>query len=265
MRQSFWLYLLVLGAVALFLVPSVAAVLPVGATVTENGNQTAPPDAPGSQAAIAGNVSNIDLNAFSTTQAWQGYYGNVTGTIQLADGSDNVMYNWSDVSPRGQVYASTNSSINWLTIQCFNFTATGTQFNATGETPGGTNLKGMNLTQLQNEFGIQARDYDSVNNTFYLIGSSTDHPTFYTANLAFNGSACQTTRVYDNSGQGQQGNFSEVIQYDPQTTSVVWTAILNENAPGFDGNTHDFEMLVPENGHGTNTATTTYYFYLSIQ
>lgn len=270
MKQSFWLCFLALLVAALFILPGVFAVVqPSGATLTQISNQTMAPDAAGSQAAIAGNVTEMNLYGYTDTQAWQGYYGNVSGTIQLVDGSDNVLYNWSDANPLGQVYSSTNSTIHWLHVQCFNFTAKGTPGNITdtGETPGLTNKKGMNLTQLQNEFGIGANDFDSVNNTFYLLGNSSSsvHSTFYTANLEFNGSECQTSRIYDNSGTGVAGHFEEVIQYEPTTSSVIWTSILNRNLLGFDKKQHDFEMLVPENGHKTNTATTTYYFYVQLQ
>ena len=264
MKQSFWLCFLAIIVAALFLVPGVLALQPSGASVTQNSNQTMQPDVAGSQEAIAGNVTDMNLQGFTSTQAWQGYYGNVTGTIQLVDGTDNVLYNWSAASPRGQVYSSTNSSIAWSNVQCFNFTATGA-INPSGETAGGTNLKGMNLTQLHNEFGINSSDYDAVNATFSLVGSPTDHSTFYTANLQFDGNECQTTRVYDNTGQGVAGKFEEVIQYEPTTNSVIWTSLLNDDALGFDGKTHDFEMLVPENGHLTDTATTTYYFYVQLQ
>ncbi len=266
MKQSFWLCFLAVLASVLLVLPGVLALQPSGAGLNQISNETMQPDVAGSQQAIAGNVTLMDVSGYTVTQAWQGYYGNVTGTIQLVDGSDNVLYNWSDASPRGQVYSSTNSTVYWPNVQCFNFTATGTPgASDTGETPGATNLHGMNLTQLQTEFGIQARDNDSVDRTFSLVGSSGDHSTFYTANLAFNGSECQTTRVYDNTGTGAAGKFEEVIQYEPVSSSVIWTSLLNENALGFDNKTHDFEMLVPENGHGTDTATTTYYFYVELQ
>ena len=52
--------------------------------------------------------------------------------------------------------------------------------------------------------------------------------------------------------------------YEPTTYSVVFASLLNENVLGFDNNPHDFEMLVLENGHGTDTSPTTYYFYAAI-
>ncbi|HLD55637.1 MAG TPA: hypothetical protein VJB35_05240, partial [Candidatus Nanoarchaeia archaeon] len=100
----------------------VLAVIPSGGTITSISNSTAPLDVAQGVAAIAGNVTEINIVGFSTTQSWQGYFGNVSGTLQLADGSDNVMYNWSLASPEGEIYASVNNSINWVGTQCYNNT-----------------------------------------------------------------------------------------------------------------------------------------------
>ena len=41
--------------------------------------------------------------------------------------------------------------------------------------------------------------------------------------------------------------------------------ILDEDEPGFDDNPHDFQMIVLEDGHGTDTATDTYYFWVELE
>jgi hypothetical protein len=54
--------------------------------------------------------------------------------------------------------------------------------------------------------------------------------------------------------------------YEPISTSVIFVSILDEEGPlGFDAASHDFEMLVLEDGHGTDTLTTSYYFYVELQ
>ena len=218
---------------------------------------------PGQIEAMAGNITEIDMPGSSgTTQAWAGYYGNVSGTIQLADSSDNVMYNWSLLSPKGEIFASTNNSIVWNQIQCFNFTASGTYANEAGN-GGTTNLYGTNLSQLEFQYGIGPNDLDGINETFYLKGPNT-HNQFYVNYNQFDEGECSSTRIYDNSGTGTDNSFEEVLMYEPTTYSVVFASLLNENVLGFDNNPHDFEMLVLENGHGTDTSPTTYYFYAAI-
>ena len=255
----------VIGVLMILLATPIAlAIEPTGGSVTEVRSETAPADTPGTHDAISGNVSELTIYGYSTTQAWQGYFGNVSGTIQLADANDNVMYNWSLANPEGEVYASTNSSISWTNIQCFNFTATGTYEDESGN-GGTTNLNGTNLSILESMFNIASTDVDGVDETFSLIGAGT-HDLFYTANQQFSEGECRSTRVFDSTGQGVSNNFEEVLLYEPVSKSIIFAALLEEaSVLGFDGNDYDFEMLVLEDGHGTDTAVTTYYFFVELE
>ncbi len=262
--KRFWVILLVIGLV--FLVVNfnfVLAVRPSGATVDPLGNYTADQDPAASHAAVAGNVTELNIEGFTVTQSWQGYYGNVTGTIQLGSGDSSVMYNWSLTSPEGEIYASTNDSLEWANIQCFNFTATGT-YDDDSSQRGDTSYFGTNLTQLESTFNIGSDDVDGVNETFTLSGVDT-HNEFFTNNLQFSEGECMSTRIFSNAGVGEDDKFEEVLLYDPDTRSIVFTALLNEDEFGFDGARHDFEMLVLEDGHQTDTVATPYYFYLELQ
>jgi hypothetical protein len=254
--------IIILAFLVLFNVSFILAVEPFGANVTELNSERAPADSPSGVQAIAGNVTELNIFGFSTTQSWQGYFGNVSGTIQLADSNDNVLYNWSLASPQGEIYASTNSSINWGYIQCFNFTAQGTYQDDTANA-GATSLYGTNLTQLESSFNIAPDDVDGVDETFSLLG--TGHNTFYTNNLEFSEGECPNTRVFSDAGQGEDNKFEEVLLYEPTTRSIIFTSILNEDVLGFDNNSHDFQMLVLEDGHRTDTDTTTYYFYVELE
>src|SRR4030042_6405258 len=92
---------------------NVLAVEPFGASVNPaSPSMRAPEDtADNDPNAIAGNITSMDVTGFSVTQSWQGYFGNVTGVITLEDNSGNVMYNWSEASPEGEIYASTNDTL----------------------------------------------------------------------------------------------------------------------------------------------------------
>lgn len=251
------LFLLTLVVLFSFL-PIVLAVEPFGASVAAGTPQRAPADTAGNATAFAGNITALTISGYSTTQTWQGYFGNVTGTIQLANAADNVLYNWTLASPSGEIYGSTNSSISWLNIQCFNFSA-----NATGAagTAGTTNLAGVNLTVLESRFNINSDDVDGVNETFAFL----DHDQFYTANLQFAANECRSTRVYSNTGPVDQ-QFEEVLLYEPSTGSVVFASLIEENTVlGFNSGSNDFEMLVLEDGHGTDVAAITYYFFVEIE
>ena len=241
----------------------VNAVTPTGGSVTPGSPQTAPADTAGNNSAFAGNTTFLGVTAYSTTQTWQGYFGNVSGTIQLADASDNVIYNWTLAEPEGEVYASTNSSITWGNIQCFNFTANGTGGLGTA---GSTNLGGANLTVLESTFNIGSSDADGVNETFSFVPAGDGHDAFTTASLSFGAGECLSTKLF-NSGGGQASNqFEEVLLFEPATSSVVFTSLLEEGAlNGFNSQDNDFQMMVLEDGHNSDVSATPYFFFVEIE
>lgn len=247
----------------LFQISFVLAIQPFGANYTFINSTRAPADEAMSIEAQAGNVTEINIFGYSPTQSWQGYFGNITGTVQLADSSDNVMYNWTLASPQGEIYASTNDSINWVNVQCFNYTASATYTDESGN-GGATNLYGDNLATIETLFGIESDDVDGLNETFNLQGAGT-HETFYTNNLEFLEGQCMSTRLFSSAGVGEDDKFEEVLLYEPTTRSLIFTSIINEDVFGFDKRSHDFQMLVLENGHETDTDTTTYYFYVELE
>lgn len=241
----------------------VSSVVPFGANYTEVKSERAQADAPQSIPAQAGNVTELNIFGYSITQSWQGYFGDISGSIMLSDANDRAMYNWSLASPEGEVYASRGDSINWGGIQCFNFTATGTYDNDLLN-KGNTSLYGMNLSQIEFDYNINSEDVDGVDDTFNLIGAGT-HDLFYTNNLEFTEGECRSTRIYGDSGKGEINEFEEVMLYDSDTRSVVFTSLLEQDLGGFDSETHDFEMMVLEDGHETDTLITPYYFYVELQ
>jgi hypothetical protein len=236
-----------------FLSVTVLAVEPFGADVTNLTSSRMNASAADNTSALAGNITELEITGISITQSWQGYFGNVSGTIQLADSSDNVMYNWSLASPEGEIYASTNDSITWGTIKCLE-TELGTYFE---------NLEAM--------FGIASDDVDGVNETFSVAGTHENgfgltHDLFYTNNIDFTEGECASTHIFASNQNATDSTFQEVLLYEPTTLSVVFASILDEESPlGFDGRAHDFEMLVLENGHLIDTSTTTYYFWVELE
>lgn len=230
--------------------------LPNGATIDIKQSSTAQSDGTTSVAAIAGNVTEININGVTVTQSWQGYFGNITGGFVLSDASGNNLYNWSSVNANGEVYASKNSTITWTNIQCFNYTADGT-FNDDSSQKGANSLYGLNLTQLENNYNISFDDTDGINETFTL----NNHEEFYTNNLLFSSGECKNTKLLNASGSSI---FDVVLLYSPEAREVIFTSLLQDNTNGFDDALHDFEMIVLDDGHGTDTVSLDYYFYLEL-
>jgi hypothetical protein len=222
----------------------VMAVVPFGGTVTPGTSETAPADTADNEVALAGNVTELTITGFTTTQSWQGYFGNVSGTIQLADASDNVMYNWSLADPEGEVYATNATSVDWESIACFDLV---------------TNHESLELA-----YNIANDDMDGINETF---SDSNTHDLFYTNNVQFSAGDCPSTYIYGDTGAGVSTEFQEVLMTDQSAASqIIFASIIEESSViGFDNVDHDFEMLVLEDGHGTDTSTTTYYFYVELE
>ena len=97
-----------------------------------------------------------------------------------------------------------------------------------------------------------------VSNTF----NSKNHPSFYSGGISFSEDECDSINVYNNQGP-QTTNFFEVLLADG-ASNIVYTAILEIDTLGFDSETHDFQMIVGEDGHEGDVDTSDYYFYLEI-
>lgn len=209
------------------LIVAIALILAISMTASAN------PVASGSNSATGGSITSVD-HASATTQTynWAGYYGDVGGKLRL--GTDTAkMYEWETADIGGEVYASTNQSITWSSI-----------------------------------VGESGAHVDSI--LPYLSGKSDSATiTFNTSNSALNvgnvliaaGNA-SATHTFVN-GSSQSATFEEVILYDG--ANIVWTAIISPNSEGFEdaNTTHDYQMIVPEDGSGNSDATT-YFFYVEL-
>ncbi len=226
----------ILAVSLIFVLSSLVIAAPNGATVTNLSSTRASASDAGNNSAIAGNITELTISGISVTQSWQGYFGNVSGAIQLANSDDNVMYNWSLASPEGEIYASNASSVSWAGIQCYD--------------------EPNNMTFFESMFGISTADADGLNETFNL----NNHPEFFTNSKQFATGSCNSTKLYNSVGVG---TFDEVLLTDGP--SLVFASLLLNDANGFDNIPHDFEMMVLEDGHGLDTNPTTYFFWVELE
>jgi hypothetical protein len=131
-----------------------------------------------------------------------------------------------------------------------------------------TNYSAANWQTMDNYYGITVTDVDGINETFNL----TNHPIFQVGSRNF--SSCPTTYVFQND-QRQENNFVNVLLFDPTINDTGWiytTLIENKSIadserpalPCYDGQFCDFQILVNENGHGTDTVVTPYFFWVEL-
>jgi hypothetical protein len=203
--------------------------------------------------AYAGNVTELVVDSIIISRGWQGYFGNVTGTITLDDASNNTMYDWVLANPEGEIYASISQVSNWDAVAC--------------ATP-------YNISYIENDtyaFNTYAngslkadQDVDGIDETF----NNTFMGDFYVGSTRIQESSnCKAAYLYVNSAPDVAAKtFTETLLYDQTSQNLIFTSILQQySAAGFDGANHDFQLMVAENGHNGNEATTTYYFYVEIQ
>ena len=195
--------------------------------------------------AQAGNVTQLTINASIISTRWQGYYGNISGTITLDDGSGNTMFDWGSgagFAPIGEIYAANNTISNWSDIICVNFMSDGV--------PG---QGGINDSVLETMYGMGATDVDGINETF----SSTENVGVGLLTL----SGCPATNTYVNNAS-QSASFNETLLTENSTGTVIFATEVSQDTVGFDGNPWDFQMIVGENGNVS--ATTPYSFYVEL-
>jgi len=218
----------------------------------------------GGLGALAGNVTMVNITAEAVTRTWAGYFGNVSGTLVLQSSGGSNLYSWAMTSPGGKVFASNSTIPDWTEVYCWNISTLGTE--------------GLTQPEWNTKYGAITGDYDNISNTF---DATYVYETFYVGNKEFAASGandnsnylCPASRLYNESGAKGTDQYEEVI-----LQNAVWGATNNDppliyvalieaasSGLGFDGRDHDFQMMVPDDGHGTDSTVSTYYFYVELE
>ncbi len=187
--------------------------------------------------AQGGYVTPLNISALTITQHWQGYYGEVTGTIVLADVNNKTMYNWSLTTISGEIYATREAAPTWAGVGCADVADIVTEDAY------------LNMTNA---------DADSVNMTF----NQKDHPAFSVGATPIGLNTCWSTNAFDESG-ADSTDFYQVLLLDG-ASNIVYTTILENEATGFDNGAWDFELMVGESEEPGAPATVQYYFWVEL-
>src|SRR3989344_5501931 len=177
-------------------------------------------------AALAGNVTAFVIEGRTITRYWQGYFGNVSGNIVLADSAGNNLYVWNVGAPDGEVYATRFNPVNWTNVWC------------------------ANISDLENEDEAfllvnVSSDTDTINRTF----NKSEFDTFYVGSINFtNGNQhCRSTAV-NNTGFGasfyevilvdgdnrtQQGEYGNSLQGPGVVNRTIYVGLIDQNVGSF--------------------------------
>lgn len=245
MKGRFRHGLLLIVLVALFLstlaAPHFTAAEPMGAVIVSNRTETPSPAAAAASTTAGGSFTTLVLNVTMQTPRWKAYVGNVTGSFALRNALNATLYSWGAfVAPAGEVYASRAVNIDWGTITCADSAAISAE----------DTLLNHSATQV-----------DSINHTF----NRTVHTSFYVGTTLIPASTCPAISLYVNGtsqeAAGENADFQEILLKD-SANDLIYTSLINNDQYGYNNETLDFEMIVPEDEFASTPHT--YYFWLEI-
>ncbi len=214
--------------------------IPEGAATLVSPGQTRTSPAASTVTADNGNVTQVNISASSQTQAWQGFFGEINGSIVLEDTSGDLFFSWNISNISGEIYASRDSAIVFASITPHN---------------------NCSIDNFLTGFSLA----DSVNATF--INNS--NRAIQVGTVAINVSTACAVYTYISSAP-QSTSFNEMILTDDPNNltnasvggnTSVYTTVINSNTVGFDGVTHDYQLLVPVN---RTSGFNTYSFYAEL-
>jgi len=203
-----------------------AVAIPSGVFVDQVATDTKPITQIGLINAQGGNFTELNISGETQTLAWQGYYGTIDANLTLSDDKNNTFYGWSAENlSTGKIFASRSSTVSWATIAAQNDCTV-------DESLTGTLSDRVNST------------FSPSTNAEMLIGD---------INITANSTCAAWTYV---NSTAQTDVFQELILTDG--SSIVYAAFINQSTQGFDSNSYDFQMIIPET---QNRSKSDYYFY----
>ncbi|MFC1741722.1 hypothetical protein ACFL3V_04265 [Nanoarchaeota archaeon] len=247
---------------------AVCSVEPATPTITYVTNSTVGGVGGANDTHHRGYIHYVDIDASSPTQKWKAYVGNISGEYSLADASGNAIYDWSIATITGEIYATKEAPSGgsgryaggiptWSAIQCANSTM---------------------MTDEESLFNHTAAEDDSYSNTF-LNGNNFNLTTFYAGQQQVTDTSviggvgdCYGAYLMVNNTD-QTTDWEEVVltdgTYEDEGSGdldydIIYAALLENNAYGFDSVPYDFQMLLPESGLEGSQTPTTYYFYIEL-
>lgn len=188
---------------------SMVAAAPSGGNVTVGASTGGTSTTSTTVSINGGNVTSVDVNSDVVTSRWAGFFGDVSGSLFLADSSANNFYQWTIGSMTGAVVYATNASVtNWATLTPL----------TNADAPGYVNgVYSDNFTQT-------FADTESFVSGSYDI-ASTPYATTYNSS-------------------GVAGDLKTYALYADAATTV-WAGKVVDDTDGFDGSAVDYQILLP--------------------
>ena len=180
-------------------------------------------------------IAKMNISSTSQNPHWKGFIGWINGKFTLDDSSGSTVYDWSSSSANGEVYATRESgSIEWGNISC------------------------ANASQINSEDTVlQQSGDDNISSTF----SGTNLETYVVAGFSVGVGDCFSSNAYVNN-VSQNSSFEEIVLFDD--SDIIFAAEIEDDVAGYDNNTYDFQMIVPDYGNESIGGNVIYYLYVEI-
>ncbi len=224
-----------------------------------------------------GYIHIINFTESQPTIKWIGIIGNISGQYALQDASGNELYDWDIVTTTGEVYATKEGTSGrgnyygggipvWDNLTCashtliknetFFFDHSGSSEDALNKTfvpsftlttfyAGSRRVMDANVTTPAGDGGYEAKGSDTCAGAYMNVNNADQSADFLEVML--------TDQTY------QVPTDLEHRQYD-----ILYASLIENNTVGYDGNTYDFQMILPQSGLQGNPANVIYYFYIEL-
>ena len=196
-----------------------------------------------SNAARGGNITQANFTGVaSQTAKWQGYYGNLSGSVTLGSSTGTMKsWGWSNESNIGYVLATPNSSIpDWS-----NYTVV----SSNGD--------------IDTVYQFNTNDVDSANKTFDDTPVSTAVVVAGTSHTASNENTVLTWNADASADKWQTTALDYGSPTAGQTQLMMFVGVNNATAAAsaYNDILCDYQMIVPVHGGSTQN----YYFYIELR
>jgi len=227
-RLKISLFCMVLSLSILLSATAFADTVPGGANITQDTDQGSyPTPIPQSANFTGGNISLINLSTEMSTVRWVGLFGNVSGTINLGDSGNNVLYRWQ--AQGRYVFASISNAIDWA------------------------NLAPATVPNVLAVYPFLANGTDNYTTTFTNTGDIDSEIIGPIANIDY----ALTLNV---SGD----DFWETYALEDSDADIIFMGAVNATgAPAYNGLDVNYQMIIPENGV-LNSIPTEYYLWVEL-
>jgi len=180
----------------------------------------------GSVTTEGGNVSGVNVSAGTSTEKWASFYGDVVGSIVLADSAATSVYSWTWATTEGgEVCVTQDQNYVW------------------------TNAETTTAALVDTAFGFAAADADSAANTLDDACTVDLNEAPSVASVGATLLSSYTTCAVGDGTESAEDDFA-------------FCTDINGTGVNYEGVSADYELMVPTSD--ADAETETYYFFIEL-